>query len=67
MAFFGSMSEVRRQIGNAVPPIGIKPIFEELFSLLQGKPKFSHVCVDSNLKMNEPKQLEFFGEAVSCD
>ncbi len=28
--FVGSVTEVRRQIGNAVPPIGIKPIAEAL-------------------------------------
>lgn len=28
--FIGSTSEVRRQLGNAVPPLGIKPIAEQL-------------------------------------
>lgn len=28
--FYGSYAEVRRQLGNAVPPLGIKPIAEQL-------------------------------------
>jgi DNA (cytosine-5)-methyltransferase 1 len=32
--FHGTITEVRRQIGNAVPPIGIKPIIERLVSML---------------------------------
>lgn len=31
LEFKGTMAEVRRQIGNAVPPIGIKPILSDLF------------------------------------
>jgi DNA (cytosine-5)-methyltransferase 1 len=34
--FAGPLSEVRRQIGNAVPPLGIGPIANELFKLFQG-------------------------------
>lgn len=33
-AFSGSTTEVRRQIGNAVPPYGIKPIAEQLLKVL---------------------------------
>ncbi len=32
--FIGSTTEVRRQIGNAVPPIGIKPIAEQILKVL---------------------------------
>ncbi len=32
--FIGSTTEVRRQIGNAVPPLGIKPIAEKLLNSL---------------------------------
>jgi DNA (cytosine-5)-methyltransferase 1 len=39
--FDGSITEVRRQIGNAVPPIGFKPIAEHLFNVLRGKAKVS--------------------------
>ena len=37
MRFVGPMSEVRRQIGNSVPPIGIQPILKELFIILKGE------------------------------
>jgi len=40
--FEGSTAEVRRQIGNAVPPVGIYPVAVELkkaFSSRKGKPK----------------------------
>ena len=42
MEFFGSFTEIRRQIGNAVPPIGIKPIIKELINLVNGKPSYTH-------------------------
>jgi DNA (cytosine-5)-methyltransferase 1 len=32
--FFGSTTEIRRQIGNAVPPLGIKPIAEQLLKIV---------------------------------
>ena len=35
--FSGSVAEVRRQIGNAVPPLGIKPVAEQLLRMLQLK------------------------------
>ena len=37
--FEGSITEVRRQIGNAVPPIGFKPIIKHLFDTLRGQEK----------------------------
>jgi DNA (cytosine-5)-methyltransferase 1 len=43
--FFGSTTEVRRQIGNAVPPLGIKPIAEQLLKMINheiGLPAYSH-------------------------
>lgn len=33
--FCGTITEVRRQIGNAVPPIGFKPIAEEIFKRIR--------------------------------
>jgi len=32
--FVGSISEVRKQLGNAVPPLGIKPIAEQLLKAI---------------------------------
>ena len=34
--FVGSTSEVRRQIGNAVPPQGVKPLADRLMRLFTG-------------------------------
>lgn len=34
MEFCGSITEVRRQIGNAVPPLGVKPVAESIMSFL---------------------------------
>jgi DNA (cytosine-5)-methyltransferase 1 len=66
MKFYGSMSEVRRQIGNAVPPVGVKPILEELFLLLKGKPCFEHTILENTSKSysipNSLNQLELFEE-----
>lgn len=45
MEFFGSMSEVRRQIGNAVPPVAIRPIAEEIVAILKGDPKHPHIKI----------------------
>jgi DNA (cytosine-5)-methyltransferase 1 len=35
--FIGSTTEVRRQIGNAVPPLGIRPIAEQLLKMMNGE------------------------------
>ena len=35
--FVGSTTEVRKQIGNAVPPLGIKPIAEQLLNAIEKK------------------------------
>jgi|TARA_Y100000310_G_C20670759_1_gene810153 DNA (cytosine-5)-methyltransferase 1 len=34
-AFIGNTTEVRRQLGNAVPPVGVKPVAEELLKLAE--------------------------------
>lgn len=40
--FQGSTTEVRRQIGNAVPPVGIYPFAERIACLLEGEtPKYN--------------------------
>ncbi|MFV0563855.1 DNA cytosine methyltransferase [Malaciobacter mytili] len=40
--FQGNTSEVRRQIGNAVPPVGIYPFAERIATLLKGEtPKYN--------------------------
>lgn len=48
--FKGSVAEVRRQIGNAVPPIGIKPIAEQLLRIAQHK-------ADSNRFLNPKNKV----------
>lgn len=35
MVFSGSIAEVRRQIGNAVPPKGVKPVADSIMSFLK--------------------------------
>ena len=40
-AFEGNISQVRRQIGNAVPPAGIRPFARAIKSILSGKPQVS--------------------------
>jgi site-specific DNA-cytosine methylase len=35
--FEGSITEVRRQIGNAVPPVAFSKVASHLFNLLKGK------------------------------
>lgn len=37
LVFHGSTTEVRRQIGNAVPPVGIYPFAKKIKELLEGK------------------------------
>ena len=35
--FEGSVAEVRRQIGNAVPPVGVRPVARRLLPLFTGE------------------------------
>lgn len=46
--FFGSITEVRRQIGNAVPPLGVVPIAKALRPLFTGK--YEHIDLYSVLE-----------------
>lgn len=43
--FNGSITEVRRQIGNAVPPVGVKLLAETLMPLFTGK--YEHVDISA--------------------
>ncbi|MEK6843736.1 MAG: DNA cytosine methyltransferase [Candidatus Micrarchaeota archaeon] len=49
--FIGSTTEVRRQIGNAVPPLGIKPIAEQLLKIANnelGLKKYVEMSISAN-------------------
>jgi len=49
-AFFGSISDVRRQVGNAVPPEGVRPIARELKNILIGKSKTRNAIIEQFLE-----------------
>ena len=53
--FFGSVAEVRRQIGNAVPPVGVHAVAEALKPLFTG----DYEPVDLQTKFDELKNLPF--------
>lgn len=53
--FFGSIAEVRRQIGNAVPPVGVHAVAEALKPLFSG----NYERVDLQAKFNELKAMPF--------
>lgn len=53
--FFGSVAEVRRQIGNAVPPVGVHAVAEALKPLFTG----DYEPVDLQAKFDELKNLPF--------
>ncbi|MFN7311007.1 MAG: DNA cytosine methyltransferase [Vampirovibrionales bacterium] len=63
--FQGSSTEIRRQIGNAVPPVGIHPFAERIACVLQGIiPSYDptnciqEIYIDSPVDPNKtPKQL----------
>jgi DNA (cytosine-5)-methyltransferase 1 len=44
--FFGSLADVRRQIGNAVPPEGIRPVAATLREILTGNAKVKIAVLD---------------------
>ena len=65
--FKGSVTEVRRQIGNAVPPEGVRVLAKRLFPLFQGeyppidlKPEFSKMK-----KMTVRERLEYVSEQMN--
>jgi DNA (cytosine-5)-methyltransferase 1 len=60
--FAGSTTEVRRQIGNAVPPLGIKPIAEQIIKVLNkeagnAKMQFYNRASAPPAKIREQKKL----------
>lgn len=59
--FKGSITEVRRQIGNAVPPVGVKLLAETLMPLFTGK--YEHVdirAINEKLKSLSVKERLVF-------
>lgn len=59
--FYGSISEVRRQIGNAVPPNGVRALGKALMPLFSGKYKKTGLTeLDNKLKrMSIKERLEY--------
>lgn len=53
--FEGSTTEVRRQIGNAVPPVGVHAIAEALKPLFEGK----YERIDLKARLEELKNMPF--------
>lgn len=51
--FVGSIAEVRRQIGNAVPPLGIRPVAKQLMPLFTG----DYIRVDLQKQYEKLKKL----------
>lgn len=53
--FYGSTTEVRRQIGNAVPPVGVHCVAEALKPLFTG----NYTPVDLQAKLQELRDMPF--------
>jgi DNA (cytosine-5)-methyltransferase 1 len=60
MIFFGSISDVRRQIGNAVPPVGAFPVAKEIVAILRGDPQYKHASISSFAAQQKGREV---GEA----
>jgi DNA (cytosine-5)-methyltransferase 1 len=60
-AFKGSVTEVRRQIGNAVPPDGVVLLAATLMPLFEGNYKKEDICVISEKlnKLTAKERLEY--------
>lgn len=58
--FIGSFGEIRRQIGNAVPPDGAKPVAKELLNLFHKKysPINLHDIIKNQKHLNVAQRLE---------
>lgn len=59
--FEGSMTEVRRQIGNAVPPAGVHKVAEALYPLFEDdyEPKDLHSISENLKQMSLKKRLNY--------
>lgn len=64
--FFGSISEVRRQIGNAVPPDGVREVAKALMPLFKNKyKKIDLVELDEKLKsLSIKERMEYDSKIV---
>ena len=61
--FEGSITEVRRQIGNAVPPFGVKLLAEKLLPLFSGNYKHENIrIINEKLKKISIKERLVFDE-----
>jgi len=61
--FYGSIADVRRQIGNAVPPEGVRPIARELKNILTGKKKPSNKTMEEHIPIVlTEKSLEWWNQ-----
>lgn len=53
--FYGNTTEVRRQIGNAVPPVGVHAVAEALRPLFEG----NYERIDLHARLEELKNMPF--------
>lgn len=72
--FYGNISEVRKQIGNAVPPEGVRPIAKELKNILMGKVSFKSTTLEDFIvkkhqsqKKNLMKEILWFNVEKKWD
>lgn len=54
--FVGSISDVRKQIGNAVPPEGVRPIAREIKNILSGNAKMKSEVLETSFEGNKNEQ-----------
>ncbi len=59
--FVGSMAEVRKQIGNAVPPEGVRPIAKEIRKILESKKNYLKP------KKSLPKKFDWMKREIKAD
>jgi len=65
--FIGNITEVRRQIGNAVPPEGVRSLARRLYPLFSGE--YEHVDLSASLeklsKMNVKERLNYVSSEMN--